>query len=224
MREATHGCTAIAAALLALAGGSLAQAQAQPHNAAAHDPAAHNHAMHDHAAHERPSGPLAVPVETKSRNYFGDAELLDQHGRRLKFYTDALHGKIVLINVLFTECKDACPMMTRVLVRARGMLDPAVRQNVRFVSISVDPERDTPAELLKFARKQEADHPDWLFLTGSKPNITAVANRLGYPVLDPQMHSTQMLAGNTVTGHWVKLRPDADSASIAMQLRELSRK
>ncbi|MDT0935705.1 SCO family protein, partial [Staphylococcus pseudintermedius] len=66
--------------------------------------------------------PQAADAQARGRAYFGDAELTDQDGRRQRFYTDLLSDKVVLINVVFTRCPSACPLMTQHLKAVRREL------------------------------------------------------------------------------------------------------
>jgi protein SCO1/2 len=87
----------------------------------------------------------------------------DQDG---KPFTEAeLKGRVAIVSFMFTSCPDVCPILTNKLSGLRTQLLPQ-REQVRFVSISVDPEKDTPPVLKEFARKHGADYPDWRFLTG----------------------------------------------------------
>ena len=90
------------------------------------------------------------------------------------------------------------------------------------MSISVDPEYDRPARMKEFARKNRAEHPEWLFLTGKPADVDKVLKRLGEAVDEPQDHSTALVAGNTMTRHWTKIRPDAPPVAIAEHLRRLA--
>jgi cytochrome oxidase Cu insertion factor (SCO1/SenC/PrrC family) len=160
--------------------------------------------------------------ENKGREYFTDTVLEAQDGRKLRFYSDVLRGRnVVLINFMYTSCGDACPLITSTLVKARNELGDAFGRDVRFVSLSVDPEHDTPADMAKFAKKQNAVHPEWLFLTGKKANVDIVLKKLGSYTDDPTDHQTGMIIGNTRTDHWRKVRPDAPPAAIAAELRSL---
>jgi protein SCO1/2 len=181
------------------------------------------------AAHDGPHAKKALPasdfsaIEKKSRDYFSDAPLVDQQGKPVRFYSDALKGHTVLINVIYTECKDACPLITRTLVDVRKALGSEAPQSIRFISISVDPERDTPAALRKFARDNEAEYPDWLFLTGRKSVVDGVTRKLGQYASEPEMHTSLLIAGNVDRGHWVKVRPDIKPELIAARLRDLAK-
>ena len=171
--------------------------------------------------------PANAPVdeagaEEKARKYFTDLEVVDQNGRRLRFYTDVLKGRVVLINFVFTNCPDACPMITQKLVQVRNQLVDSVKDDIWFVSISVDPERDTPASMKAFAEKQRADEHRWLWLTGPKQNLVFIVKRLGQYTQEVEAHSTLMLAGNDKTRHWTRVMPMVPPAGVAQQLRDLA--
>lgn len=162
-----------------------------------------------------------VDAETRARTYFTDTKLLAHDGRERRFYSDILRDRVVLINFVFTECGDACPTITQQLLQARQQLGEAARE-VRFVSISIDPERDTPQTLAAFAAKQGAVDPEWLWLTGARANVDAVTRRLGAYTDNPQNHLTGLILGNVRTEQWVKMRPDASPRQIAAELRKLA--
>ena len=159
--------------------------------------------------------------EAKAREYFTDTKLKTQADRTVRFYSDALKGKVVLMNFVFTQCGDACPLITAKLVQAKNELGEAFGQEVRFVSISIDPHNDRPQDLAKFAKKFDAVHPEWLFLTGEPANIEAVTKKLGAWNDDIESHSTAIIIGSPRQGKWKKVRPDAPAKAIAMELRQL---
>jgi cytochrome oxidase Cu insertion factor (SCO1/SenC/PrrC family) len=160
--------------------------------------------------------------EEKARAYFTDSVLFDQDGRAVRFYTDVLQGNVVVVNFIFTRCTEACPLLTRRMNGVRRDLGDRFGREVRFVSISVDPEFDTPQEMRRFAEKQEAAHAGWTWLTGKKEDVDRVLAKLGEVVATPGDHSTGFLAANVRTGHWAKIRPDASPAVVAQRVRELA--
>jgi protein SCO1/2 len=159
--------------------------------------------------------------EAKAREYFTDTKLKTQADRTVRFYSDALKGKVVLMNFVFTQCGDACPLITAKLVQAKNELGEVFGQEVRFVSISIDPQHDRPQDLAKFAKKFDAVHPEWLFLTGEPANIEAVTKKLGAWTEEVESHSTAIIIGSPRQGKWKKVRPDAPAKAIAMELRQL---
>jgi protein SCO1/2 len=173
-------------------------------------------------AQAQPAKLTAAEREAKAREYFTDTVLRNQADRAVRFYSDALKGKVVLINFVFTQCGDACPLITAKLVHAKKELGEAFGREVRFISISIDPQHDRPQDLAKFARKFDAVHPEWLFLTGEPASVEHVVKRLGAYTEDIESHSTAIIIGNTQQARWRKVRPDAPAKAIAAELRLLS--
>lgn len=167
-----------------------------------------------------PASPAAR--DDRARSYFTDSILLDQDGRAVRFYSDVLEGNVVVVNFIFTRCTDACPLLTRRMNAVRRALGDRFGRDVRFVSISVDPEYDTPQELRRFAAAQEASFTGWTWLTGKKEDVDRVRKRLGEMGENPGDHSTGFLAANVRRGHWIKIRPDASPAVVAEQVRALA--
>jgi cytochrome oxidase Cu insertion factor (SCO1/SenC/PrrC family) len=179
-----------------------------------------------HEGHASPT-PSATPVTTEggtrdARSYFTDTVLQDQNGRSLRFYEDVLKDRVVLLNVIFTHCNDACPLITRKLREVREALGEEAASKVTFISLSSDPQNDTPAVLKAFAEKQGVDGPNWLFLTGDKAQMDRVLARLGHLIPSPEQHSTQLIAGDVANKRWSKIRPDAPAPAIARRLQLLS--
>jgi protein SCO1/2 len=98
--------------------------------------------------------------------------LLNQRGE--PFAMEQLRGKSVVLNFIFTHCPGICPLQTQALRRVRAALPERVRERVQFVSVSVDPERDTPEALAAFAAQQGADEENWTFVTGPAPELSAL--------------------------------------------------
>ena len=160
--------------------------------------------------------------EQKARDYFSNIEVIDQDGQRLKFYDDVLKDKVVAINFIFTNCQGACPLMTRHLTLVRDLLGPEVGDKIHFVSISIDPIRDTPAAMKEFAETQHADQAAWRFITGDPDDLAAIVKRLGQYNDDVEAHSTLLLAANVRTAHWTKIPPNVPPNGIVERLRLLA--
>ena len=157
-----------------------------------------------------------------AKTWFTDTVLKDQNGRELRFYSDVLKDKVVMLNVIFTHCTDACPLITRKLREVREAMGPALAAQVTFVSISSDPLNDTPEALKAFAAKQGVDGPNWLFLTGDKANVDLVLGRIGQFLPSPEQQSTQLIAGDVAGKRWSKIRPDAPAMAIAQRIQLLT--
>ncbi|MBI4203907.1 MAG: SCO family protein [Betaproteobacteria bacterium] len=84
-----------------------------------------------------------------------------------------LRGKVWIANFFYSQCTETCPIQNVNMAMLQGEL--AGKADVRLVSISVDPEHDTPAFLVDYARRYNADPERWLFLTGAKDEIERLA-------------------------------------------------
>ncbi len=173
---------------------------------------------------QAPSGAQdeAARSEAASRAYFTDLELLTQDGERVRFYSDVLKDQVVLINFIFTHCEDACPILTHMLTQVHEGLVSRGAKTVRFVSISIDPQRDTPQALKDFARQQHADHDNWFFLTGEPDHVNQVVRRLGQYSPDLEAHSTLLIAGDVRNRHWMKIPPNTPAPAIVERLSLLA--
>ncbi|MDB5997483.1 MAG: putative SenC protein [Pseudomonas sp.] len=178
-----------------------------------------------HEGHETPAPALtATQPATGTRDaktWFTDTPLQNQNGESLRFYSDALHNRVVLLNVIFTSCNDACPLITRKLKEVRELLGDKA-DGITFISLTSDPLRDTPAVLKAYTLKQGVDGPHWLFLTGDKAQMDLVLGRIGQIVPTPEQHSTQLIVGDVANKRWSKIRPDAPAAAIAQRLQLLT--
>src|ERR1041385_6236023 len=82
-----------------------------------------------------------------AEKYFSDVELMNQDGQKLRFYSDVLKNKVVVINTFFTTCTNICPPMNRNFEQMQEALGDRLGKDVFLVSITVDPETDTPTRL-----------------------------------------------------------------------------
>lgn len=106
-----------------------------------------------------------------------DFSLIERSGRKVSLAD--LKGKVWVAQFFYTHCTDICPLTVPQmgLLNLEYLNDPDFRSAVRFVSITVDPERDTPDVLSKFADHFSADPDLWLFLTGDKATIVRLAQQ-----------------------------------------------
>jgi protein SCO1 len=101
--------------------------------------------------------------------------LTDQNGKKVSLAS--LKGKPVLFDFIYTSCPGPCLMLTSRMRLIANRLGPMLGSKVWFVSVTVDPEHDGPAELLNYAKQQGADQNGWLFLTGSPADIEQLMNQ-----------------------------------------------
>ena len=103
--------------------------------------------------------------------------LPDQDGQSVSWAD--LRGHSVLVDFVYTHCPGPCPILTGVHAEVQRRLPPELRERVRFVSVTLDPERDTPEALRAYARARGADLATWSFLSGPPEPVGAVLSRWG---------------------------------------------
>ena len=109
-----------------------------------------------------------------------DFSLTSQDGGQVGLHD--LLGKVVAVAFIYTSCTDVCPLLTAKMAQVRDELGPDFGRSIRFASITVDPERDTPEVLKRYAEVFGADPAGWHFLTGGRAAAREVARRVGVAV------------------------------------------
>ena len=171
------------------------------------------------SSHEPAQTPL-LPDEVKARSYFTDSKLLTHEGEEVRFFSDVLANRIVIINGFYTGCEGLSPRQAQVLTSLQDMLGDSLGKEVFIVSITVDPENDTVEKLAEFAREQKAK-PGWLFLTGDPEDVDRVNRKLGQYKEAPEDHAGIYVMGNVKTGLWMKIPLHAMSRDLYLQAQRL---
>jgi len=136
---------------------------------------------------------VATPAE-----WMTDYILTERSGR--KFDSQELSGKVHVVNFFFTTCPSVCRMQSGKVAELAEEFGP---QGVVFVSITCDPDRDTPAVLQQYANMFEADPDQWLFLTSHDLTyLRRVGGEVYQLAVDTQTHSEHLV----VLDKWGKIR------------------
>ena len=138
-----------------------------------------------------------------AEKYFTDTVLINQDGEKMRFYSDLIKGKTVIIDSFFATCQGSCLPMNRNLEKVQEALGDRLGKDAYILSISVDPTVDTPPALKAYSKKLNA-RPGWYFLTGDKASVDFVLKKLGQFVDDKQDHLNIFIIGNERTGLWKK--------------------
>jgi protein SCO1/2 len=190
---------------LASANATAQQAAAAPAPQAAENPAD----FHQEPQPNIKLTPVAEGVlgsDVWGAGYWPDCELTTHEGKKVRFFSDMLKDKVVVLNFIYTACPDACPLETAKLAEVAEVLGDQMGEDVFFYSISIDPQTDTPAVLADYAKRFRAGK-GWQFLTGSAEDIKLIRLKCGLMDLSGQQrsdHSLDMLVGNQKTGRWMK--------------------
>jgi protein SCO1/2 len=130
-----------------------------------------------------------------------DFALTAQDGGQVALHD--LRGKVVAVAFIYTSCTDTCPLLTEKMVQVQDELGPDFGRTIAFVSITVDPERDTPEVLKTYAKAFGADRGGWYFLTGAPAAVREVARRYGVAVSERADDVDHTLLTSLVDRHGV---------------------
>ena len=166
------------------------------------------------------TAPAKPPLE--GARIGGAFTLTDQNGKTVRDSDFA--GQYRLVYFGYSFCPDICPVDLQKLMRGLSQFekaDAARGAKIAPLFITVDPARDTPEAMKRFAQRHGVDEPGWRFLVSDAKALEAVLGRLGQWTDSPEDHTTLLIAGNAAKAHWAKLRPDASPEHIAAELERL---
>jgi protein SCO1/2 len=187
-------------------------------------PSSHAHAMSMPAT---PDHAMAMPMPSEADGYVRtrvdytvpDVRMVDADGAAVSLRT-ALADKPVILNFIFTSCGAVCPVMSRIFSQVQTALGPD-RDKVRMVSISIDPEEDTPSVLKAYAEKYGAG-PEWEMLTGSLDASVAAQRAFNVYRRDKMDHLPTTFLRARPGQPWVRLDGFASAADILREYRQLA--
>lgn len=169
-----------------------------------------------HRAKHSSSAAKAVPATEKGPT-IKDFQLTERSG--LPFDSKELAGKVWIGSFFFSNCPAACWQLNQGL---RGVQDEITDPDFRIVSISCDPEQDTPEVLQKYADRLGAERGRWSFLTGDLDYITRIGKEVFLQVVGPGIHMNKALLvdrNGNIAGSYDLL----DVAKIAEMKTEIRR-
>jgi protein SCO1/2 len=117
-----------------------------------------------------------------------NVSLIDQDGRKVRFYDDVLKGRLVVLSAMYSACEKLCPPTMRNLIDAREMLGDAAGK-LTFVTMTLTPLDDGPKQLLEYKQRYGLGK-DWMFLTGRPDQMEIIQASLGYA---PQRASDNLM-------------------------------
>lgn len=132
-----------------------------------------------------------------------DVELVDQDGRPVRFKSEAVGERIVVMDFVYTTCSTLCPVLSSIMAQVQDRLGDRLGRDVSLLSISVDPGTDTPERLKEYADRWGAG-PGWRWLTGYKPDVNRVLDALGVYTPEFNEHPSVVLVGDGKNGDWMR--------------------
>jgi protein SCO1/2 len=173
--------------------------------------------MDEHALHH-----MGVPVSTTRtvvHYQVPDLRLVRDDGRSVSLVTELNDGRPVVLAFIYTSCATVCPLTSQTLAALQDKLG-AARDRVHIVSISIDPEQDTPARLREYARTFHAG-PEWQHYTGALPASQAVQRAFDVYRGDKMDHSPAILVRPAPAADWIRIDGFATADQVLAELREL---
>lgn len=147
-------------------------------------------------------GSLRAPV-------LPDVTVVTESGAKVPFHT-LIDDRTVAINFIFTSCPTVCPLMGASFGKVQKLLG---NRDVHLISVSVDPETDTPARLTEWSKRFGAG-PRWTLVTGSQTDIDLLLKAFGVFTSDPVAHSPAAFIADTKRGIWRKVDGLAPPSTI----------
>jgi protein SCO1 len=152
-----------------------------------------------------------TPSTTK-RIEFPDVHLTNQNGQEVSI-RELVKDRAVAISTIFTSCTTVCPVMGANLSRVSRVLAEKHIDNAQLISISIDPETDTPERLRTWIDKF-GPHHDWTLLTGTRVEVTRLLKALDLYAADKTAHTPLLLIGSDATNIWTRVDGTAAPSKI----------
>lgn len=150
-----------------------------------------------------------------------DVEVLNQDGRKVRFYSDLIKDRVVVVSFFFTSCTMVCPMQGRALAKLQTELAERMGKDVFFVLVSKDPKNDTPERVRQWAAEVGAGR-GWTLVTGPDDGMTKLLASFTGEGPGPQMHEPILLIGNDRTGVWTEARSLSESEDLVKVIDQVS--
>lgn len=149
-----------------------------------------------------------------------DIMLTNQDGRKLALHAILEGQEPVMLNFIFTTCTTICPVLSASFTQAQKILGSDA-SSVRMISISIDPEHDTPAKLKKYAQRFKA-HPGWMFLTGDQADIVGLLKTFDAYRRDKMNHIPLTLIRVAPHASWIRIEGFASASDLVSEFQALT--
>jgi protein SCO1 len=182
----------------------------------------HHHAHHqgiDHS-HHRQMLQQKDYVRKEQEYQVPDVMLTDQDGRKISLLAMLEGEEPVMLNFIFTTCTTICPVLSASFTQTQKVLGPDAG-NLRMISISIDPEHDTPEKLREYAQRFHA-RPGWMFLTGDRDDITAVLRAFDAYRRDKMNHIPLTLIHAAPQADWIRMEGFASAGDLVHEYNALT--
>ena len=174
-------------------------------------------AAHDGNAHGKHAGAAQAASKPDVTVAVHDVDVRLARGGEAKLASGVIGDRLVALTLFYSTCTTTCPITNAIFAQVQKRLGTRLGEEVRLVSLTVDPTTDTPERLAAMAAKHGAA-PGWAWVTGEKRTIDRVLDGLNAYTPDYTQHPIIVLVGDPVSGDWTRMfgfpNPDAIVARL----------
>ena len=167
--------------------------------------------------HEHPTAAASV-VRTEVDYQIPDVLVVREDGKKVPFREEVDDGRPVLVNFIYATCSAICPVLSHVFAKVQGKLGDEAKK-VHMVSVSIDPEHDTPAKLKEYAAKFKAG-PQWNHYTGTLEASVAIQKAFDAYRGDKMNHTPLTLIRGAPGKPWIRLDGFASPDAVIAEYRQ----
>ena len=171
---------------------------------------------------------IAGPARVSSR--IPDCQVVSHRDERFRFISDLVADRRVMMGFIYTHCEGICPTTTKHMFEAYKLLKERSTEPFVMLSITIDPERDTPDALLRYAvRNGVANIDDWHFITAAKADTTALLRALRQSNAEAgddlalNNHTGVLIFGNDSRDRWGGIGAGSEPIHIANTFERTAR-
>ena len=173
-----------------------------------------------------PRGPIVLTQKHVQHSWTPDTIVTKTNGTATSIAALS-EGKNLIIQFFYTRCNGTCSGTTMNLRKILAMMSPELRKETVVISVSLDPERDTLAELKSYSAARNLPK-NWHVVKASRPNLAHLLSATGMSAdtIDPKTqrikHTAQILFGSKHSGHWRMVNADKSDTRVALEILQIT--
>ena len=161
-----------------------------------------------------------APYKRTVENYsVPDVTLVNQDGSKVKLKALLESGEPIIVDFIFSTCTTICPVLSAGYANLQAKMPPGPPK-IHLVSISIDPENDTPKAMRDYLKRYRAK-PGWDFLTGKREDIDKVMYAFNAYIPNKMSHYPLTLIREPKTGKWIRLFGMMSSSEFVAECRQV---
>jgi protein SCO1/2 len=173
----------------------------------------------DHHAHHRNHEKAKLEVGL-AKVTLPDVMLVNQYGKAVDFKKDVVADRISVVTFAYTTCTTVCPVVSVIFSQVYKKLKTLMGTQVELITLTVDPNRDTPARLLAYSKKHRGGK-GWTWLSGKKKDVITTLNAFGAYTVNFEDHPAMILVGDASQNRWYRFYGFTSPKLISEKVKDL---